>query len=312
MISTESSQPSDKSGTGLVVVILNLNRPDDTIQCAQSVLQSGYPIGRIVVLDNGSSGDDVARISSVFGSSIDVLRSEKNLGVAAGWNRAIAYASDLYSPDLVFLLNNDAVVDASVVGELVDFIQNHDCAGIAGPPIVDFLPPHQHQRKMLKDLSEPTIDYFLFGCALLIRWEVFESIGLFDEDFFVYGEETDLLERMKSSRWLPYYVPTRGKVYHKWAETASMMSGFEAFQRARSGLILRAKHHRGMRGLASIASYFLHWELAGYLSDLRSKDKQSRVLSRTRGIIAGLRMFRKVRAKPKVGLPIPSREHRSV
>jgi len=311
MISAESRSPVDQSGISVVVIILNLNRPDDTILCAESVLRSDFPIRRVVVLDNGSSEDNVAKISSKLGSSIDVLRSERNLGVAAGWNLAIAYASDLYSPDFVFLLNNDAVVDTSVVGELADFIQNHDRAGIAGPPIVDLLPPHQHQRKILKNLNEPTIDYFLFGCALLIRWEVFESIGLFDEDYFVYGEETDLLERMKSSRWLPYYVPTRGKVYHKWAETASMISGFEAFQRARSGLIFRAKHHRGMRGLVSIASYFLHWELAGYLSDLRSNDKQSRVLSRTRGIIDGIGMFRKVRAKSKVGLHIPSRENRS-
>jgi N-acetylglucosaminyl-diphospho-decaprenol L-rhamnosyltransferase len=311
MIPTESKSLVDKSRTSVVVIILNLNRPDDTIQCAESVLRSDFPISRIIVLDNGSSEDNVAKLNSKLGSSIEVLRSERNLGVAAGWNLAITCARDLYSPAFVFLLNNDALVDASVVGELVDFIQSHDRAGIAGPPIVDFLPPHQHQRKMLKNLNEPTIDYFLFGCALLIKWEVFESIGLFDEDYFAYGEETDLFERMKSSRWLPYYVPTRGKVYHKWAQTASMMSGFEVFHRARSGFIFRAKHHRGMRGLVSLASYFLHWELAGYLSDLRSNDKMNRISSRTRGIIDGLRDFRRVRAKPKVGLSVPSRENRS-
>lgn len=199
----------------------------------------------------------------------------------------------------MFLLNNDAVVDSGVIGELISFLLKNDRAGIVGPPILDFLPPHEHQRKLFKGIEKPTVDYFLSGCAMLVKTALFESLGLFDEDYFVYGEETDLLERMRGSRWLPYYVPTRGKVYHKWAETASMVSGFEAFHRARSGLIFRLKHRKGMRGIASIASYFIHWELEGYLSDLASHDKKNRILSRTKGIVDALRVSSEVRRKSR-------------
>jgi len=307
MTTLGSRQLADTPRASVVVIILNLNRPDDTIRCVESVMRSDYPIRRVIALDNGSSGDDAARISAKFESSIDVYRSETNLGVAAGWNLAISHSNGLYSPDFAFLLNNDTVVDPSVIGELIDFIRKNDRAGVAGPAIVDFLPPHEHQRRVFKDIVEPTIDHYLSGCALLIRLEVFKAIGMFDENYFVYGEETDLLERMKSSRWLPYYVPTRGKVYHKWAETASMMSGFEAFHRARSGLIFRVKHRRGLWGVASLASYFLHWELTGYLSDLRSHDRKNRILSRTRGIVDGLRISREVRENSRLDVPMPSK-----
>lgn len=78
----------------LAVVILNLNRAADTVECVESVLKSDYRIGRVIVLDNGSKADDAFRIRAKFGDAIDVLESKRNLGVAAGWNLAIKHAMD--------------------------------------------------------------------------------------------------------------------------------------------------------------------------------------------------------------------------
>jgi len=151
----------------------------------------------------------------------------------------------------------------------------------------------------LKGVDSPMVNYEISGAAILIRKKAFEIVGIFDEDFFAYGEESDFLHRMKKFDIYPFYFPTSGKVHHKGSATSSMISGFEAYHRSRNSLVFIAKNLAGKELLLSLARYFLIQMPIGLLSDMRSRDRRNRIRGRIRGIVAGIVSYPEMHRKRK-------------
>jgi GT2 family glycosyltransferase len=162
------------------------------------------------------------------------MQSGHNGGFGYGVNFAVrrALASDT-PPDYVYLLNSDAFPAEDSIRRLVDHLRSHPEVGIAGsyvhgpdgePHITAFRFP-----SVLSELSEsvklgvikPILDRFVVrlplptedcevdwvaGCSMLIRREVLDRVGLFDEDFFLYFEETDLCKRAAEGGFKTAYV----------------------------------------------------------------------------------------------------------
>jgi len=280
----------------VVVIILNLNAAGLTVDCISSVLESEKIRLRVIVLDNGSTDGSAEIIAERFHDAIDLLVLPENHGVSYGWNHAIKAAAQRYKPRFYFLLNNDTRTNPSVIRELVQYAERNPGAGILGPTVVDFRPPFEVQDLRHKGLREPTVDFKLQGSALLVRAEVFQDVGLFDEDYFAYGEEHDLLERMRTSRWRPVYVPTSGKVYHLGAATSSRISAFEAYHRTRGGLLLAGKNMDGARLFLCLAAFFCRWLPTWVLSDLRSGRRLENLRARMAGLGSGMRGYFSARA----------------
>lgn len=277
----------------VVVVVLNLNRPRDTIECVESVLKSEYDNLEVTVFDNGSIGDDVFQLRSRFGDSIRIMESTGNVGVAAAWNSVVKTVCLASNPEFFFFLNNDATIDSSTLYEILLFSETESAIGAVGPTILAYDPPHDFQYVRHEKIIHPVVDYNLSGCALLVRTDVFRAVGLFDEDYFVYAEEKDFLRRMKDSEWLAYYLPTRGKVYHRGAMTSSMLSGFEAFHRSKSELTFAAKNLDGFELAAFICRYFLKWLPRSILNglDLPKEGERKSSLCYALGAVAGMTDF---------------------
>ncbi len=212
----------------VLTVILNWRTPDMTMQAVAAALREMDGIaGDITVVDNASgdgSFDKMTAHAAAQGwTRVRVLQAGRNGGFGAGNNFGIgAGLHDGARPDYLYVLNSDAFPDPGAIRALVTHLETHPQAGFAGSfihgPDGD---PHLTTFRFPSILGEfegairfgpvtrlltnsvvplPTPDQtqrvdWLAGCSLMIRMDALDRIGLFDETFFLYFEETDLCRR---------------------------------------------------------------------------------------------------------------------
>lgn len=197
----------------LSVVILNWNGKKDTLACLDSLQKTEAPPFNTIVVDNGSHDDSVAAISKEF-PSVTLLQTGKNLGYAGGNNVGIEYALE-QGADLVLLLNNDTLVDRHFITALLQVSEEKN-AGIFGayplrmthPDKLDHLGGRWNAETATFDLvgleatkgfrTDQPLDY-VCGCSILIRRQVFETIGMLEPTFFLFWEEADFCVRAKKA-----------------------------------------------------------------------------------------------------------------
>lgn len=196
----------------LSVVILNWNGKNDTLACLASLQNVEAPPFEIVVVDNGSHDDSITEISKQF-PAVAVLPTGKNLGYAGGNNVGIEYALQ-QGADLILLLNNDTVVDRHFIAALLKSSQESKNVGIFGAyPLrfsarekLDHLGGKWNSATGTFDLigleapkgfrTDQPLDY-VCGCSILVRRQVFETVGLLEPTFFLFWEEADFCMRAK-------------------------------------------------------------------------------------------------------------------
>lgn len=246
----------------LYAIVVNYNNYADTRQCIESLRESVYPIKKIILVDNGSQDGSIEQLQRDYlqDDKVYIIRNKRNLGFAGGANIGIRYALDL-GAELIFLLNNDAIVDRVCIKRLCSAMAETERVGIAGPRILYHKDPERiwqgggyfnymktgivnpEKNKLVTYCSKKTKEVgFLTGCAILVTQEVFKKIGLFDEDFFFYGEDVDfcLLARRAGFRLL--YVP-EAKAWHKIENIAKeRTSPFVMYHLARSHLLVIRKN----------------------------------------------------------------------
>ncbi len=211
------------------VVILNWNGLDDTLVCVDSLKQSDYR-GQleIIVVDNGSSGDDAKELEKVKG--IKLLKNSKNEGFAGG--QIDGY--EISSGEFVVPLNNDAVIAPNYISLAVKIMQADDSIAVVGgrsykfdeqhPPFNEANPylgyqrirPYDGEGIFTEDKSSGiVIDVnSLSGSCVVIRRSAVDEVGYFYRRFFAYSEETDLIARLKRSDWRVVYS-SKLAIWHK-------------------------------------------------------------------------------------------------
>lgn len=202
------------------VIILNYNGQDTLRECLNSVLRSDYVEQEIVLIDNRSTDDSFRQARQDF-SRIYFIENSKNLGFAAGVNVGIRLAMEKMA-DYVLLLNNDARLETDTLSKLVESLEQDPSIGLASPLIlqeasdkvwfaggrIDWLKMRTIHTAGPSDRSAAYDTEYLSGCALLIRKEVFQKIGLFDEKFFFYYEDADFSWRAGQAGYRCQVVPT--------------------------------------------------------------------------------------------------------
>lgn len=224
-----------------VIIILNWNRCNDTVECIESVLKTDYSNFEIVVVDNGSSDHSVDSIRNKF-MQVYLIENKENLGYAEGNNVGIRHALK-HGADYIWLLNNDTVVDRLALATLIDLAERNTEIGVLGSKIYYFDKPEiiwfagatidwkraisAHIGRLEKDIGQYEVNKEVdrvTGCSMLIRRSVLENVGLFDEKFFLYAEEVDLCVRAQRNGYRIYYVP-KSVVYHKVSLSTGESSG---------------------------------------------------------------------------------------
>jgi GT2 family glycosyltransferase len=230
MVKAMSSNPK------LCTVVVNWNRASDTIECFRSLRQGGVESNHVIIIDNGSTDDSVTRIASECPEA-ELHQMPSNLGYAKGANAGLKLAL-AYQPDFILFLNNDAVIGDRCASKLIEALQRHPDCGLAGPKILyydrdkiwfaggsynRFLGYSKHPGMDGPDDdsgTEGTVD-FITGCALMVRRELIERIGDFDEDFNMYAEDIEYGFRARDAGSKSLYVPN-ALVRHKVSSTSGV------------------------------------------------------------------------------------------
>jgi len=241
----------------MYVVTLNWSLRDDTIACVDSVLAAGVKKQQVIIVDNGSVDDSVSAFAHHFGPEVMLLCNERNLGFAGGMNVGIRYALGRGAAS-VLLLNNDTVIDQSMVKTLLAANETLGTPGILAPAIYYYDAPERLWRlgdvryrwlpmpvtvKNLSDSAPFQVDY-VTGCGMLVQQEVFEHIGLFDTRYFMYFEDADLCRRARDAGFAVWCVP-QAKMWHKVSLTAQRDQPFNRYHRALGQVRFYREHPHG-------------------------------------------------------------------
>jgi len=229
------------------IIILNWNGLDDTVECLESLKKITYPDYEVIVVDNASSGNDVEVLRDRYGDYIHLIPNDKNYGFAEGNNIGMRYALDRQS-DYVLLLNNDTVVDADFLTELVRVAEGDERIGIAAGKIYFYDFPNKLQsvggkinwslgtrrnygrQEDIGQFDQIAERDFVYATAMLIKRAVMERISLLDASFFFGIEEYDYCTRTIRAGFKVVYVPT-SKVWHKAGASRRKLPDYPETQR---------------------------------------------------------------------------------
>lgn len=288
----------------LYVITLNWNRKADTLACLTSLGAVRWPEGwrvQVLLVDNGSSDDTVAAVREQF-PAVEVVQNERNLGFAGGANRGLRHALQ-QGADAIFLVNNDTFFDPALGEVLLGALE--EGVGAVSPAIFYAEPPEaiwslgggrnrwtlemtgNHGRDRATLPNEPFEQEALTFCAILFPRAALESVGLLDEQFFMYYEDMDWSLRAQQAGWRLRVAPA-ARLWHKEAQSSGGQgSPAERYQMGRASVQYFRKHARGVQWLAIVpyrlgSALKLSWRLA-------RRGRFAAILSYWRGMWHGLR-----------------------
>jgi GT2 family glycosyltransferase len=246
----------------VAIVAVNYNSPQNTVETLQSLAAMEYPRFHLVLVDNGSTDNSLSIIGGLP-LAFQLVRSERNLGFARGYNLGIERAL-AEGADAVLVINNDVLVapdmlthlvsalskDTGAVGPLICYESRPDVIWSSGfrrhPITLEMMGGHRglHVAPGMS-LAAYEVDYLL-GCAVLIPSEVFRDVGFFDPRFFLYYEDLDLSLRVQERGFRLLTAPA-ARMWHKVAGSTGIDSPCRNYHLARSSVLFFRKHSRGWR-----------------------------------------------------------------
>jgi len=258
--------------TKVALVILHFNEPKLTENCLESVKKIKTQDFKVeVIVINNNPQEKINFLKRKFPEFV-FLEVKENLGFTGGNNLGIKKALKKRT-NFVLLLNNDTLIDKNLITELLEVAKNNKQAGILGPKIY-FAPGYEFHQKRYQEkdrgkviwyaggvidwqnivsshrgvdkvdhgqyaLSEET--GFVTGCAMFVRKEVFEKIGFFDENYFLYLEDVDFCQRAKKAGFKIFYVPT-AKLWHLNAGSSEVGGSLHDYYLTRNRLLFGFKY----------------------------------------------------------------------
>jgi GT2 family glycosyltransferase len=228
------------------VIIINFNNPFDTQECIHSLMKNEFNSYELILVDNGSTDNSRERLKDLISkySNLTFITNKNNLGFAGGNNDAVKSARG----DYILLLNNDTIVkddflaglmkqasenpDATIFCPKIFFYDRPDTIWFAGG-YIDWKNEGAHIGYEKKDnhaYDTAVICAYVTGCAMLIKKEVINKIGLFDESFFAYQEDVDFCVRARKAGYKCMYIPYP-HVWHKAGLTSKKQGRTSPFMR---------------------------------------------------------------------------------
>ncbi len=260
-----------RGGGGLIsAVIVSFNTRARLLACLAALESRVSLPHEVVVVDNASGDGSVAAVRERF-PRVAVIENARNVGFAQANNQGLRRVQGEYA----LILNSDAEVTAGSVEALAAVLDARDEVGIVGPRTrfpdgriqVSFGPMltprgEWRQRRLVRGVARafPAVlreveamaarerePAWVSGSCMLARRRALDSVGLFDEGFFLYEEDVDLCVRVARAGWRIVYTPAAEVVHHLGSSMAQAGVGLEYH---RSHLRFYARHHGGALHLA--------------------------------------------------------------
>lgn len=262
------------------IIILNWNNAPDTIQCITAVLASDYEPYEIIVVDNNSHDDSVQQIRAQF-PQVTLIQNPENLGYAQGNNVGMQYALERQA-DYILILNDDTVVAADMLSELVKAAQANPKSGILGPKIYSQEEPQVllttgaflGAAGVIDNPAMGVVDAgqwdrqaevgYLWGAAVLLKDSAVRQAGMLDPEFFAYQEDIDWCYRIRAAGYQCLFIP-QAKCWHPDTRRARQNSALVTYYMSRNHLLFIRKHHLGfaefIRSWAVFLRRILSWSI---------------------------------------------------
>lgn len=254
----------------LSIIIVNYNTQRLTLNCLRSVYESVTDYSyEVILIDNASWDDSVSIIQEQY-SQVRLIPNTENLGFAKANNQGMRIAEGRY----VLLLNSDTVIEPNTLDIMIRFMDDNPTVGASGCKVV--LPDGSLDKACRRGFPTPLATLFyvsklsklfpknpkinayhredldpnesypidcLVGAFMMVRRGAIENVGLLDENFFMYFEDTDWCYRLKEAGWTNYYYPKTTILHYKRASSRNkpMRITYE-FHRAMT--LFYNKHYR--------------------------------------------------------------------
>ncbi|MCL4386751.1 MAG: glycosyltransferase family 2 protein [Actinobacteria bacterium] len=236
----------------VILVIINYNGMNFITECLDSVYSQSYKEFQVIVVDNNSKDESVNFIQKNY-PECEILINRQNKGYGNAINKAIKYSLKKYKNINYFgILNNDLHLDENWLKNLINYGEKKtDCGILAGKMFMYHWPKYVNSTGIIvnyigigwdrdfyeldeKSHMESGEVLSVSGGAMLIKKSVFDSIGLFENNYFMYYEDVDFCFRTwKFSDYTVEYVKD-ALVYHRFSASVGMLSPKKHFYLKRS------------------------------------------------------------------------------
>jgi len=247
----------------LSIIIVNFNSKAYLKNCLQSIINNNPQVPyEILVVDNASTDGSRKLIEQEF-PDINLITNEKNEGFARASNKGAKVAKGEY----LLFLNPDTIVMPGTLNQALDFIKNTGDAGVVGaktlnqkgkiqptafgfPGLIRMMAlilglNRYFKISRLKNYSRVINPYYVQGSFFLIRQDLFQKAGGFDEKFFLFFEDADLCQRVRERGFKIYYLP--GATIQHFGGSSQRFEGVK-LERFVHSLLLFYEKHSSLKG----------------------------------------------------------------
>lgn len=297
------------------IIIVNWNTREMTCACIASLPRSGAAQEmQVILVDNASTDGSAEAIRTRF-PHVQVIQNTENRGFAAANNQAFRIARG----DYVLLLNSDTLVLDNVIENSVKYMQANPNVGVMGcrvlnadrtvqptcsrapsftnlflltsgmsrlpwPRFVDRYQMRRWNRRRERDVE------VVSGCYMLVRRKTIDEVGLLDESFFFFGEETDWCKRFRKAGWALRFAPI-GEIIHYGGGSAKKLNHRRDLMLTEA-LVRYHRKHSGLFGAAAVwgqlalfnLSRWAYWTVRAWV-DSRACERRDHF----RGVMHGFR-----------------------
>jgi N-acetylglucosaminyl-diphospho-decaprenol L-rhamnosyltransferase len=264
--------PAPGTAAEMLVVLVNYHARDYLLACLAALEAAPPDVPYRVVLVDNSAGDGAAEAIRARFPAVEVVTNAANVGFGRACNQALRMSNEPYC----LLLNPDTEVQPGALATLLAVLKANSRVAAVGPRLVYPDGRYQHSAFRLPDFKQAFFGFFewvpqdspwngryppreagrpypvehLLGACLLIRREALAEIGLLDEAFFMYFEETDWCARALRAGWALWQVPA-AVVQHYSGGTTRRVAEEMSLQFHRSQAHYYRKHH-GLAGYLAL------------------------------------------------------------
>jgi GT2 family glycosyltransferase len=247
------------------ILLLNYRGTDDTLACLDSLRGLDYPNTRVIVIDNASPDDSVQRLQTRLEANpgeFHFIQSTQNLGFSGGNNLGIRYALENAGAEAdayIWLLNNDTTIAPDALTHLVH--ESQKTGGVAGSLLLYPDGAYQQVGSRIQWWNGGTKGYreneifdgmpvdTLIGASMLIPFKAIRTVGLLDEQFFLYFEDGEASVRF-ARHGFPLTVALKSRVFHKEGATTGRKSLNTQYYFYRNRMILLHQYANPLQWLS--------------------------------------------------------------
>lgn len=258
------------------ILIVNFNGKHFLKDCFQSIKNQTYKNFEVILVDNNSNDKSIEWVEKSNYNFVKTIKLDKNYGFGIANNEGFKKASGNY----ILLLNNDTILESDFLENLINPILENDYE-IASPlilykdrpEIIDKAGGHllypdglNRGRGCGMPINQVELNqcevFYPDGCCALISRKVIEELGFFDEDFYLYGEDTDLGLRYRLSGYKTLFVPS-AVLFHVHSGTAGKFSPMKAYYVERNRVFVIIKNFPVLYILISPLFTFIRYFFQG-------------------------------------------------